>query len=98
MKTISIKAFFILFGLMLMSNNISAEIGEKLKNFVGSEYSNFHIQGLYVIGGIILASLLIYLLMNHFTKDEPEERKYRPSGNLMHHRRHHHHKVIKKTA
>ncbi len=97
MKTTSIKAFFILFGLMLVSNNISAEIGDKLKSIVGSD-SSFHIQGLYVIGGIIVASLVMYLLMNHFTKDEPEGRKYRPSSHLTHHKRHQHHKVVKKTA
>jgi len=96
MKTISNKTFLILAGLMFISNFIQAETSE-IKNFIGNELSNFHLQGFYVIGGIVAASLIIYVLINHFNKEE-DEKIQRPAANAIHHRRHHHHKVVKKTA
>ncbi len=95
MKTTSIKAFLILFGLMLICIRINAQVGEKIKSFVGSEYSQFHIQGLYVIAGIIAVSVIINLLVMYFTR---EDEKTRPNTNVPHHRRHHHHhRIVKKS-
>ncbi len=96
MKTTSFKALLILGGLMLTGTKMQAGIIDSFKNFVGNEFTNFHLQGLYVIGGIVITSMVFYLLNSHFTKeDRPVVRQ---KVNPMHGRRQHQRSVIKKTA
>jgi hypothetical protein len=97
MKTISNKALLILAGLMLLcSGSIEAGIIDKFKEFAGAEFNNF--QGLYIMSGVIIAGLVIYILVNHFGKEE-EQRNVRHGANYTHHRRHqHHHRIVKKTS
>lgn len=98
MKTKILKTVYFLFGMLLLNGSASASVGEKFDKFVGSEFSNY--QGLYIIAGIVIASLVLYVIVNHFTKRE--ERKTVHHGTHLshhrHHRHHHSHKVIKKTA
>jgi len=97
MKTISFKAFLILTGLMLIgSQTMSAAVIEDFKKFVGTEFSS--LEALYLMAGIIVASLVLYFAANHFGKQE-EEKNYQHRVGYNHHRRHHHqHRVVKKTS
>jgi fucose permease len=98
MKTKSFRAITILIGLLLITVSAQAGIGESFQEFAGSSFSNF--QGLYIIAGIVIASLVLYIVLNHFNKEEDEKSHHHASGHA-HHRRHRHvhhvHKVIKKT-
>jgi len=98
MKTKSIKAILLVFGLMLFNlNTASATIGEKFNQFVGSEFSNM--QGIYIIAGIVVASLVVYIVVNHFNKEE-EDKSIRHGAShhhRRHHQHHHQHRIIKKT-
>ncbi|MCE3228414.1 MAG: hypothetical protein K0S32_2965 [Bacteroidetes bacterium] len=99
MKTKYSRAIAILTGLLLVNLTAQAGIGESFQEFAGSSFSNF--QGLYIIAGIVIASLVLYIVLNHFNKEEDEKRHSHASGH-GHHRRHRHvhhvHKVIKKTS
>jgi hypothetical protein len=96
MKTISLKAFFILLGFMLLNaGHVRAGIIDKFKEFAGTEFNNF--QGLYIMAGIIISSLVIYILVNHFGKEE-EKRVVHGANYSGHRRHHHHHRVIRKTS
>ena len=88
MKTPSFRAELILLGLLLINKGLFAGAGNELKNSLSNELSNFHIQGLYVIGGIIIAGLLSYILFNHFRKEETKP-LIRPKTNYAQQRRAH---------
>lgn len=97
MKTKSFRAILILVGLLLVSvQPASAGVGETFKKFIGNEFSNF--QGLYVIAGVIVASLLVYIVYNHKSneKETVSDRKFSPGYSARRHH-HHHQRVIKKT-
>ena len=95
MKTAFNKANLILVGLVLFgTGNMKAGISDKFKEFVGNEFSNF--QGLYIMAGIIISSLVLYILVNHFGKEESNERHISTAGHRRHH--HHHQRIIKKTS
>jgi fucose permease len=96
MKTFSLKAILILLGCMLINTgHMHAGIADKFKEFAGTEFNNF--QGLYIMAGIIVSSLVIYILVNHFGKEEEEKASH--GAHYSHHRRHqHHHRVIRKTS
>ena len=97
MKTVTIKAILILGGLMLASEGLFAGAGKALKNSISNELSNFHVQGLYVIGGIVVAGLVSYILINHFRKEE-EKPLIHPKKNYAQLRRAHLKSINKKTA
>jgi hypothetical protein len=99
MKTNILKAAYFLLGLLLVNvNAMHASVGEKFDKFVGSEFSSY--QGIYIIVGVVIASLVLYLVVNHFNKEEDEHTTVRHGTHYSHHRRHHHHvhKIIKKTS
>ena len=100
MKTSTIKALLIFTGSMLIgTGTLSAGVANEFSSAVTNELSNFHIQGLYVIAGIVTAGLVIYLFVNHFGKEEKEEQRPFRRGHYHTHRRHHHQRsVVKKTA
>lgn len=59
--------------------------------------------GIYIIGGLVVASLLIYIIYNHFiNKDKGEETQkttVKPGFNYKRHKHHHHtRQAVKKTA
>ncbi|MCE3259112.1 MAG: hypothetical protein K0S12_753 [Bacteroidetes bacterium] len=98
METKSFKALLILVGLILLNvTSATAGIGERFEKFVGSEFSNF--QGLYIIAGIVIASLVLYIVLNHFNKEEEKSAHHSPrhTQHRRHHHMHHTHKIIKKT-
>ena len=99
MKTRILKAAYFLMGFLLVNvNTASASVGERFDNFMGSAFDNN--QGLYIIVGIVIASLVLYLIVNHFNKEEEEHSTtVRHGSHYSHHRRHHHpHKIVKKTS
>lgn len=101
MKTTTFKAISILVGLMLVNTqNMSAGAVSKFQKFAGDQMSNFNTQGLLVIGGIIGASLVLYIISNHLIKDKDEEVLVQKSqgGRQNHHRHHHARQVVKKTS
>lgn len=93
------KAAFLRFMAILVGSGLfqipaaSAGVSDKFQKFVGGEFTDF--QGLYIMGGVIVASLLIYILTNHFSKKEEQEVS---RGIVGEGRRHHHRSVVKKTA
>jgi len=95
MKTTTLKAFLILGGSMLIgTGTMHAGNVDKFGSFVSSALSDFHLQGFYVIAGIVGAGLAFYFLSNHFIK---EEKPLRHRINYTNPRRHHHRSIVKKT-
>ncbi len=100
MKTTKIKAFIILVGLVLVNiQSISAGVIDDVKKTAGNELSNFNMQGILLIGGIVGAGLLIYIISNYLTKEKDEQ----PLGQNHHigkrnHQRYHNRHIIKKTS
>ncbi|MBI2720677.1 MAG: hypothetical protein HYX39_00735 [Bacteroidetes bacterium] len=96
MKTKFFKTACFLLGMLFINvSTASASIGEKFNKFVGSEFSDF--KSLYIIGGVILTSFVLYFVVNHFQKEEVRKPVYHGT-HFSHHKRHHAHKVIKKTS
>ncbi|MBA3663447.1 MAG: hypothetical protein H0W61_04465 [Bacteroidetes bacterium] len=98
MKTTFFKSVSLLLGFLLVNvNSMSASVGDKFDKFVLSEFSN-SLGGFYIIAGIVIASLVLYVIVNHFNKEE-EKRTVHHGSHFTHHKRHHHtHRVIKKTS
>lgn len=99
MKTRSLKAMLLLVGVMLLNLNTAlAGVGDKFSKFVDSDKSNY--QGLYIILGVVAASLVTYVIVNHYSKDEENVKRGTGAHHHHHHHRkhHHHHRVIKKTS
>jgi len=96
MKTTNFKAILILAGLMLLgSGTASANVISDFKHFIGTEFSGT--EALYLMGGIIVGSLVLYLMVNHFSKEE-EQKQERIGVNPAYQRRQRHNRVIKKTS
>lgn len=74
MKTTKFKAFLILVGLVLVNiTKMSAGVIDDVKKTAGAQVSNFNMQGILLIGGIIGAGLLIYIVSNYLVKDKEEQ-------------------------
>jgi hypothetical protein len=97
MKTNSLKAFLTLVGLILLNFSASAnDIGTQLNKFVNNDSTSMH--GVYIMLGVVVASLVTYLIVNHYNNKE-EVASHRKGGHSAHlHHRRHHHKVVKKTS
>lgn len=104
MKTTKFKAFLILIGSVLANiQSVSAGTIDQVKKFAGEQVSNFNMQGLLLIGGIVGAGLLIYIITNHVIKDKDEETVSNLGQNSRisqynHHRHHHPRHIVKKTS
>ena len=101
MKTTNFKAFATLVGLLLLNiQSMNAGVVDKVQKFAGDQVSNFNILGLLVIGGIVGASLVIYIISNHLIKDK-DDRVTMQTGQTKRqsHQRHHHaRQIVKKTS
>lgn len=96
MKTKSFKAIAILTGLMLFAGGTaSANVITDFKHFIGTEFSGT--EALYLMGGIIVGSLVLYLMANHFGK-EAEQKQGGVTLNPGYQRRQRANRVIKKTS
>lgn len=73
---------------------------DKFKKTIASEFSN--LQGLYIAGGLVVASLLVYIIYNHVIKEkeDPNLTKHaaKPGANYRRHKLHHHPKQPIKKA
>lgn len=106
MKTTKFKAFMILVGLLLVNvQTISAGIIDDVKKTAGNEISNFNMQGLLIIGGIIGAGLVIYIISNYFMKEKEEYVDAKQSSHIAKHnhdryqQRHYPNRhIVKKTS
>lgn len=79
----------------------SADFGGKLKNTVSKEFNS--LTGLYIMGGIIAAGLIIYIVSNYVIKEKQEDIpkdaiQHSQHNHLRHKLRHSHGKDIKKTS
>ena len=101
MKTTKFKAFLILLGLMLLDiPTMSAGVVNKIQKFACEQISSFNARGFLLIGGIIAASLIIYVITNHLMKDKEEDlvgQNNHVNGH-NHHRHHHVRHIAKKTS
>ena len=75
--------------------SLQASTANEFISLMGVELSHFHVQGLYVIGGIIAAGLAFYFVTHKFGK---EEKPVRQKISFSQQRRQHHRVVIKKTS
>lgn len=101
MKTINFKAMSILVGLVLGgSQKMCASVIDSLTNGSGSQMSNLNTQGLIVMGGIVGASLLLYIITTYVIKDKSQTvlDQKTPINRHNHHRHHHNRHVVKKTS
>ncbi len=106
MKTTKFKAFMILVGLVLVNiQTLSAGVIDDMKKTVGNEVSNFNMQGILIIGGIIAAGLLIYIVSNYIVKDKEEQIDPKQSSQIAKHnheryqQRHYPNRhIVKKTS
>lgn len=101
MKTTKFRALMILIGSMLVSSqSMSAAVLDGVKKFAGDQMANFNMQGLLVIGGIVGAGLLVYIISNHIIRDKDEQTVVQnPHVNRhIHHRHHHTRHIVKKTS
>jgi hypothetical protein len=87
--------------LLLMLLNFStlftyAGAADKMKNMISKQFNSF--EGIYIMGGIIVGSLLVYVISNYLMK-EKESKTPTPTAHHHSHPRHHrHHRVVKKTS
>ena len=96
MKTKFNKALLILGGSMLIAEKASAGIGEKFKEFVGNEFNS--LEGLYIMAGVIVSSLVVYILFNHVGQEQKKPVRHGMSPVRERHRSHQHNRVIRKTS
>jgi hypothetical protein len=84
--------------LMLTFSALASQAGftDKIKNTVSKDFNSF--QGIYIMGGIIVGGLLIYVVSNHMMKEKPEDKEATPTVHHSHHRHHRHHRVAKKST
>ena len=86
--------------LLFSSLFASADFGGKLKNTVSKEFNS--LTGIYIMGGLIGAGLLIYIITNYVFKEKQEElpkdaMQHSQHNHLRHKMRHSHHKDVKKS-
>lgn len=79
----------------------NADFGGKLKNTVSKEFNS--LTGLYIMGGIIAAGLIIYIISNYVIKEKEEELpkdafQHGQHNHLRHKLRHSQHKDAKKSS
>ena len=101
MKTINFKAFAILIGLLLTNTYyLKAGVINNVQKFAGEQLTNFNLQGLLVIGGIIGVCLIIYIISNHLVKEkeEPITKQNSQIARYNHHRHGHTRSIVKKTS
>jgi hypothetical protein len=101
MKTINFRAMSILVGLVLVSSQrMVAGVMDSVTNNSGNQMSNLNTQGLIVMGGIVGASLVLYILTTYVIKDKSQSvLGQKPPVNRHNHNRHHHNRqVVKKTS
>lgn len=101
MKTTNFKAFSALVGLVLVSNQkLCANVMDSATNVSGNQMSNLNTQGLIVMGGIVGASLLLYIITTYVIKDkkEPVFDQKTPITRHNHHRHQHNRQIVKKTS
>ena len=101
MKTTNFKAMAILVGLVLVSGqNMFANVIDSVTNVSNKQMSNLNTQGLIVMGGIVGASLLLYIITTYVIKDknEPVLDQKTPINRHNHNRHHHNRHIVKKTS
>jgi hypothetical protein len=101
MKTTNSKAMVILVGLVLVSGqNMFANVIDSVANVSNNQMSNLNTQGLIVMGGIVGASLLLYIITTYVIKDknEPVSDQKTPINRHNHNRHHHNRHIVKKTS
>lgn len=89
MKTISkirmgIKRIVFLNILLLSSLAANADFGGKVKSTVSKEFTS--LTGIYIMGGLIVVGLVIYLISNYVFKEKDEKLP----DEAFHHSQHNH--------
>jgi hypothetical protein len=89
-----------LFLLMLLTfSSLFSHAGatDKFKNLISKQFNSF--EGIYIMGGIIAGSLLVYVISNYLMKEKEDKNPNPAAHHHSHHRHHrHHHRVVKKTS
>ncbi len=92
----------LIFSILTIIGTSSAKADglNKLKNTLVKDFANS--EGLYIIIGLVIASLLIYFVYNHLIKEkeDPEAQKNaaKPGANYKRHRQHHVKPMVKKPS
>jgi hypothetical protein len=102
MKTMKNKSqwpLLLSFLALFSANTSKADSFDKLKKTLVNDFSGM--EGFYIIGGLVVGSLLIYVIYNHFIKDKEDETSskstIKPGFNYKRHRHHHVKAAVKKT-
>ena len=97
MKTLFKKVFIILMGfLLLFSQKTYAATGSKITDIIGSEFQN--LEGLYIIAGVVISSLVVYILFNHIEKDNKSTEVVMGSFKGRYRNTRGHRRAIRKTS
>lgn len=92
----------VLFNILLFSSLFAnADFGGKLKDTLSKEFNS--LIGVYIMGGVIGAGLLIYFISNYFIKEKedelpPDSLQHSQHNHLRHKMRHSHNKDVKKPS
>lgn len=91
----------IMLNIFIFSSLIaSADFSGKIKNTVSKEFNS--LTGIYIMGGLIGAGLLIYIITNYLFKEKQDElpkdaMQHSQHNHLRHKLRHSHNKDVKKS-
>jgi hypothetical protein len=95
MKAKTQKLIITLVGLLLSPIMKSQnKMAQGLNTMLGDEYNSYG--SLYIIGGIVILSLGIYIVFNYLVKEK--EVKRNPKFGQFNHLRYHQRHIVKKTS
>ncbi len=98
-KKSGVSAGLLFVGLILLSNNSFAGLGNKFKEYVGDGTSNF--ASLYIIAGVVAVGIIGKLVQHYLMKEDVKTSpnvKISPHSHHNHHRHNRHRAVLKKTS
>lgn len=99
-KKMSGKKISLVIILTINALCMSAGSADKYKKLISKEFGSF--EGIYIMGGLIVVGLGIYLISNHYSKKndklEKEKQKQQLSSNPQTHARRAHRRPVKKTS
>lgn len=98
-KRKGVSAGLLMGGLILLSNNSFAGLGDKFREYVGEGSSNF--ASLYIIVGVAAVGIIGKLIQHYLNKEEAKSSsnvKISAHSHHNHYRHNKHRAIVKKTS
>jgi hypothetical protein len=99
-KKISVKRLSLIIIFIISTLCMQAGSADKYKKLITKEFGSF--EGIYIMGGLIVVGLGIYLISNHYSKKkdklEREKQKQQLSNNPQIHARRAQRRAVRKTS